>query len=85
MHKSLRIEFDQVDKTTDPADFVRYLDAMRASGCIQTIKRRSFELLDLHPGDQACDIGCGAGNDVLALARLVGPAGGRSAWTRVRG
>ncbi|MDQ3692011.1 MAG: methyltransferase domain-containing protein [Chloroflexota bacterium] len=75
MAKSLRIEFDQVDETTDPADFVRYLDSTRATGFFQEIKRRSFALLDLHPGDAVCDIGCGTGDDVLALARLVEPGG----------
>jgi ubiquinone/menaquinone biosynthesis C-methylase UbiE len=75
MAKSLRIEFGEVDRTTDPADFVRYLDATRATGFYQEIKRRSFALLDLHPGNLVCDVGCGTGDDVLALARLVGPDG----------
>ncbi|MGI8687343.1 MAG: methyltransferase domain-containing protein [Thermomicrobiales bacterium] len=75
MDKSLRIEFDQVDRTTDPADFVRYLDATRATDFFREIKQRSYTLLDLHPGDHVCDIGCGPGDDVLALARLVGPGG----------
>jgi SAM-dependent methyltransferase len=75
MDKSLRIEFDQVDRTTEPADFVRYLDATRATDFFGEIKRRSYALLDLHPGDQVCDIGCGTGDDVLALAGLVEPGG----------
>src|SRR5690349_17155383 len=75
MDKSLRVEFDQVDGTTDRADFVRYLDATRATAFYTEIKQRSYGLLDLHPGDQVCDIGCGTGDDVLALARLVSPGG----------
>jgi ubiquinone/menaquinone biosynthesis C-methylase UbiE len=75
MDKSLRIEFDQVDQTTDPADFVRYLDATRATELIQEVKRRSYVLLDLQPDDHLCDVGCGTGDDVLALARIVGPNG----------
>lgn len=75
MDRSLRIEFDQVDQTTDPADFVRYLDETRASDFFQDIKRRSYALLDLKPGDAVCDIGCGTGDDVLALAAIVGPSG----------
>lgn len=73
--KSLRIEFDQVDTTSDPADFVRYLDTTRATEFFQEIKRRSYAMLDLRAGDHVCDIGCGTGDDVLALARLVGPTG----------
>lgn len=75
MDRSPRIEFDQVDKTSDPADFVRYLDATRASDFFQEIKRRSYALLELNPGDTVCDVGCGTGDDVLALAALVGPGG----------
>jgi ubiquinone/menaquinone biosynthesis C-methylase UbiE len=75
VEKSLRIEFDQVDQTTDPADFVRYLDATRSTAFFREIKQRSYELLHLHPGDHVCDVGCGTGDDVLALARLVSPGG----------
>jgi ubiquinone/menaquinone biosynthesis C-methylase UbiE len=75
MDQPLRIAFDQVDRTTDPVDFVRYLDATRATSFFQDIKRRSYALLDLHAGDSICDVGCGTGEDVLALARLVGPSG----------
>jgi len=75
MDRSLRIEFDQVDQTNDPADFVRYLDTTRASDFFQEIKQRSYRLLDLNLGDAVCDLGCGTGDDVLALARLVGPSG----------
>jgi len=73
--RSLRIEFDQVDRTTDPADFVRYLDATRASDFFRDVKARSYPLLDLHPGDHVCDLGCGTGDDLLALARLIAPGG----------
>jgi ubiquinone/menaquinone biosynthesis C-methylase UbiE len=75
MEKSLRIEFDQVDKTTDPTDFVRYLDAARATDYYREIKRRSYRLLNLQPGDHVCDVGCGTGDDVVALARLVASDG----------
>jgi len=77
MDPSLRSEFDQVDRTSDPADFVRYLDATRATDFFQEIKRRSYALLDLRAGEQVCDVGCGTGDDVLVLARLVG-LGGRA-------
>ena len=75
MDKSLRLDFDRVDHTTDPADFVRYLDTTRATTFFQEIKQRSYALLDLHAGDHVCDVGCGTGDDALALARLVAPGG----------
>lgn len=73
--KSRRIEFDRVDETTDPADFVRYLDATRATDFYQEIKRRSYDLLALNAGDAVLDLGCGTGDDVVALAVRVGPTG----------
>jgi ubiquinone/menaquinone biosynthesis C-methylase UbiE len=75
VEKSRRIEFDRVDGTTDPADFVRYLDATRAMDFYQEIKRRSYDLLALNAGDAALDLGCGTGDDVVALAERVGPTG----------
>lgn len=75
MDKSRRTEFDQVDQTTDPADFVRYLDATRATDYYQEIKQRSYALLDVHAGDHVLDVGCGTGDDVLALAQYAGAEG----------
>jgi len=75
MDKSLRTSFDQVDGTTDPQDFVRYLDTTRGTEFFREIKRRSLALLDLRPGDTALDVGCGTGDEVLALSGVVGPAG----------
>jgi ubiquinone/menaquinone biosynthesis C-methylase UbiE len=71
----LRNEFDSVDRTKDPADFVRYLDATRATDLIQEIKRRTFALMELHGGETVADLGCGTGEDVRALATLVGQRG----------
>lgn len=75
MDKSTRVEFDHVDRTTDPADFVRYLDETRATDFFQEIKQRSYALLDLQPGEAVCDVGCGTGDDIIALARMLGPGG----------
>ena len=38
-------------------------------------KRRTFALLDLRPGLHVLDVGCGRGDDVIALAKIVGPNG----------
>jgi ubiquinone/menaquinone biosynthesis C-methylase UbiE len=75
MRKSLRGEFDSVDRTSDPGDFVRYLDATRATDFIQEIKQRSFALMELRGGEIVADLGCGTGEDVRSLAALVGPTG----------
>ena len=75
MDQPKRTAFDQVDRTGDPRDFVRYLDTTRATPFFQEVKQRSFALLDPHPGARVLDLGCGTGEDVRALAQLVGPAG----------
>jgi len=75
MSKPLRREFDAVDHTTDPGDFVRYLDTTRATDFFQEIKQRTFALMDLHPGESVVDLGCGTGEDVWAMAAMVSPGG----------
>ena len=75
MRKSLRSEFDSIDGAGDPRDFVRYLDATRATDFVQEIKQRSFALMDLRGGEIVADLGCGTGEDVRSLAALVGPTG----------
>jgi len=64
-----------VDRTTDPDFFVRYLDTASAQEPIQAFKRRSFELLEVKPGAQLLDVGCGTGDDVRTLAQMVGSTG----------
>jgi SAM-dependent methyltransferase len=59
----------------------RYLDSVSAMA--QDYKRRTFALLDAHPGARILDVGCGPGDDVRALADLVG-GGGRVVGVDVR-
>src|ERR1700704_3712324 len=75
MTKSFRREFDSVDATTDPDDFVRYLDATRRTDFFREIKSRTLQRLDLQPGDTAIDVGCGTGEDVWALEEDAGANG----------
>jgi ubiquinone/menaquinone biosynthesis C-methylase UbiE len=75
MDSPTRREFDSVDRTTDPDDFIRYLDKTRSTDFIQRIKRLKLTLMDLRSGESAADIGCGTGEDACALASLVGPRG----------
>jgi ubiquinone/menaquinone biosynthesis C-methylase UbiE len=54
---------------------VRRLDEQGRSPFWQAIKRQSYELLQLERGAAVLDVGCGTGNDALALAAIVGPTG----------
>jgi ubiquinone/menaquinone biosynthesis C-methylase UbiE len=70
-----RAAFTDIDRSADPAAFVRVLDTLTALDFVRAYKRRTFELLGLQPGDRVLDLGCGTGDDVQELARLVGPSG----------
>ncbi len=75
MQKSQHREFDSVDRTTDPDDFVKYLDTTRATDFFRHIKQRTLELLELRAGETAADLGCGTGEDARAMAARLGPRG----------
>lgn len=68
--------FGDVDSATDAAaDFIGYLDAARGIALIAQAKQWSFDQLALASGHTALDIGCGTGEDVVAMAALVAPDG----------
>ena len=67
--------FRDVDRTGDPGFYVRFLERATGVERMRQIKRRSHELLQVRPGQRVLDVGCGLGDDVRALAALVGPAG----------
>lgn len=67
--------FADVDRAACAAACAGYLDAVRDVGAVAEWKRRSFEQLRPRPGTALVDIGCGTGEDAVALARLVAPGG----------
>jgi SAM-dependent methyltransferase len=54
---------------------VLYLDTVHTTEFAKNYKRQTFEALRIGPGDQVLDVGCGTGEDVLALAEIVGMQG----------
>ena len=68
--------FARVDASGEPATtFVDYLDAVTAIDAARMYKRRSYERLRIVPGARVLDVGCGVGDDVRAIAELVGESG----------
>lgn len=74
-HGQARVDFGNVDQSTNPHLFVRYLEQAQAHDDMQMLKQQSYTLLEASAGKHLLDIGCGIGDDVRALARLVGPTG----------
>jgi len=67
--------FGDVDLSADPDALGEYLDRVRAVPAVRAAKQESFELLGAAPGRCVLDLGCGHGDDVRELARIVGADG----------
>lgn len=68
-------QFHMVDQTTNPAFFTQFMDTSHAQQTTQSYKQVIMEQLALREGATVLDVGCGAGQDTLDLARAVGPRG----------
>jgi SAM-dependent methyltransferase len=67
--------FSDVDASGGPDYFIEYLDGARRQPVIAQSKEWSLQQLHLERGHRALDVGCGTGEDVVAMAALVGPTG----------
>ncbi|HZR41696.1 MAG TPA: hypothetical protein VFB12_16365 [Ktedonobacteraceae bacterium] len=61
-----RVDFGNVDQSTYPHLFVRYLQDTRDDQDLQIIKQQSFQLMGASAGKHVLDVGCGIGDDVRA-------------------
>ena len=56
-------------------DKLLYLDTFRAAKFAQEYKQQSYSLLEIQEGEVILDVGCGPGDDALALAQQIGSGG----------
>jgi 2-polyprenyl-3-methyl-5-hydroxy-6-metoxy-1,4-benzoquinol methylase len=79
IRQSTRWDFAAVDAAPDLQSVVRYLQqhpGNEGEGEARSIRRQlSYDLLEVYEGQHLLDVGCGLGDDVRALARLVGASG----------
>ena len=67
--------FCDVDGRSNGAACKNCLSLLDSLPYYQKIKQRSYELLDLHAGISALDVGCGVGDDAFRMAAMVSPIG----------
>jgi ubiquinone/menaquinone biosynthesis C-methylase UbiE len=69
------VGFQDVDRSGDAGSFVVYLDTIGGVAAVQGYKQRMLAALGLRAGMRALDVGCGTGDDVRAMAAIVGSDG----------
>jgi len=73
--REARSEWERLDEGGDADYFVRTLSEITAWDFVREYKEKSFALLGLAPGRAVLDVGCGLGDDVIALRERVSPSG----------
>jgi ubiquinone/menaquinone biosynthesis C-methylase UbiE len=61
-----------IDQTGKSSEYKNYLNQVTTLEAARLYKQQSFALLRVQPGYHILDVGCGNGDDVRALAQMVG-------------
>lgn len=68
-------DFQDLDSSGNIENFIRCLELQQSLDLYKYYKQKTFEKMQLKPGDSVLEVGCGTGNDALLLANYVGETG----------
>jgi ubiquinone/menaquinone biosynthesis C-methylase UbiE len=68
-------QFHSVDQTVNPTYFIKFVNAANELPSVRSYKREMMDCLAPSDGEAILDVGCGAGQGTLDMARAVGPRG----------
>jgi len=67
--------FSKVNSSHDPGVFISCLQTLSSLPYFQGYKKKSFQLLEIKEDSKILEIGCGLGQDAIALSQLMGNKG----------
>ncbi|WLT37930.1 methyltransferase domain-containing protein [Synechocystis sp. B12] len=68
-------DFQDLDNSGNIENFIHCLELQQSLDLYKYYKQKTFEKMQLKPGDSVLEVGCGTGNDALLLANYVGETG----------
>jgi ubiquinone/menaquinone biosynthesis C-methylase UbiE len=75
MRREDLMNFNRIDETENPGEFIAFLDIASRNEGIMAMKRRTYELLDAREGQNILEVGCGTGDDARQIAEMISPGG----------
>lgn len=67
--------FSKVDSSQDPCVFTSCLQTLCSLPYFRDYKKKSFQRLDPKEGSRILEVGCGLGQDAMAIAQMIGKKG----------
>jgi len=75
MRREDLMNFNRIDETENPGEFIAFLDTASRNEGIMAMKRRTYELLGARAGQKILEVGCGTGDDARQIAQMISPGG----------
>jgi len=68
-------DFQDLDNSQNIQNFVKCLELQQSLDLYKCYKQKTFQKMQLKPGDSVLEVGCGTGNDAILLTKYVGKTG----------